>query len=106
MNLLTESQIDDARRLGKLGRMAQTSISFTRPLPEDLFKPGSQNARLYGRLLQGPVTNVEIVRDMCVLNSTGRISDIRKALRPHLMDVKAQPVPGMDGQWLYELRGQ
>jgi len=70
--------------------MNQLALSFTRPRPEDLFKPGSQCHELYARLLEGSVTNREIMR-MCIPKYTGRISDIRAALRPYLMDVKAEP---------------
>ena len=83
----------------------QQQIPFERPRPEDLFKPGSQNDRLYRRLLKGPVTNSEIVRAMGIFNSTGRVSDIREKIRPHLMDVKAEHIPGTDGQWVYQLKG-
>ena len=83
----------------------QQQLPFERPRPEQLFKPGSQNDRLYRRLLQGPVTNSEIVRDMGIFNSTGRISDIRGKIRPHLMDIKAEPVTETDGQWIYQLKG-
>jgi hypothetical protein len=83
--------------------MTQTALEFTRPRPDDLFTPGSQSFRIYERLLQRPVSNSEIVREMDVFNSTGRISDIRKALKPHLMDVEAKRV--RDGLFVYELKG-
>lgn len=73
--------------------MTQTSIDFSklrRPTAEILgFKPGSQNARLYSALTDGPVSNGQIVYGMRIANSTGRVSDIRRALRPYLMDVEA-----------------
>jgi hypothetical protein len=81
----------------------QSSLDFTRPRPGDLFKPGSQSYRIYCRLLIGPVTNREIVEEMKIYNSTGRCSDIRKALKPHLMDIEAKRV--RDGLFIYELRG-
>jgi len=74
-----------------------------RPRPNTLFKPGTQNERLYRRLLEGPVTNAEIVREMNILNSTGRISDVREALKPYLMDVEARRIA--KGLWQYRLRG-
>ena len=83
--------------------MNQTALDFTRPRPDDLFTPGSQSYRIYCRLLTGPVTNSDIVRDMNIFNSTGRISDIRKALKPHLMDIEAKRV--RDGLFVYNLRG-
>lgn len=85
--------------------MTQTALSFDRPKPDQLFKPGSQNHRLYSRLLEGPVDNGEIIYRMRIANSTGRCSDIRRALRPHLLDVKSEPVPGTDGQWVYSVVG-
>ena len=71
------------------GAMQQVMLPLERPKPEELFRPGSQNRVLYERLLQGPITNREIMR-MCIPKYTGRISDIRAALRPHLMDVRAE----------------
>ena len=78
---------------------------FHRPKPDDLFKPGTQNARLYRRLLQGPVSNVEIVHDHHILNSTGRISEIRGKLRDYLIDVRAERDPSGNGVFVYSLRG-
>lgn len=72
--------------------MIQAALNFSRPDPDHLFKPGSQNHRIYCRLLCGPVTNSEIVREMNVFNSTGRCADIRKALRPYLLDVSARRI--------------
>jgi len=84
--------------------MTQTTIFDynNRPLPADLFNAGSQNYRVYERLLRGPVTNIEIVHDMHILNSTGRASDVRKALKPYLMDIRAERV-GTDGVFKYSL---
>lgn len=84
--------------------MTQTSF-LDRPKPEELnFKPGSQNHAVYTALLHGPVTNAEIVRKLGVFNSTGRVSDIRKKLRPYMMDVQATPM-GTGGLYVYNLRG-
>ena len=74
-----------------------------RPRPDALFKSGTQNERLYRRLLEGPVTNAEIVHDLNILKYTGRLSDVRKALQTHLMDVAKRPLGG--GLWQYRLRG-
>lgn len=60
------------------------------------FKAGSQNYRLFERLRIGPATNIEIVRDMHILNSTGRISDIRKHV-----PVTSQPIGR--GVWRFSL---
>jgi hypothetical protein len=84
--------------------MMQTELMFSMPRPGDLFTAGSQNYRLYERLLMGSVTNAEIVRDMGIFNSTGRASDIRKVLRPHLMDIKATRIH--DGLFEYTLKGR
>ena len=85
--------------------MTQTAMSFDRPAPRDLFKEGSQNYRIYSLLLQGPITNGDILFGLRIANSTGRISDIREKLRPYLMDVKSEPIPGTSGAWLYRLAG-
>jgi len=74
-----------------------------RPRPDALFRQGTQNERLYRRLLEGPVTNAEIVREMGIFNSTGRASDVREALKPYLMDVEARRID--KGLWQYRLRG-
>lgn len=84
--------------------MTQTALNF-RPAPSTLFRNGSQNFRVYERLLCGPVSNVEIVKGMEIFNSTGRASDIRRALKPYLMDVEATPDPGRTGVWVYKLVG-
>ena len=82
--------------------MTQTDL-FHRPRPDELFTPGTQNWRLYWRLLQGPVSNVEIVHDYNILNSTGRISEVRGKLREYLMDIRAERVG--NGIFVYSLRG-
>ena len=81
--------------------MTQIILPFDKPNATDLFKPGSQAHRIYKRLLQGPVSNREIVEGMKIYNSTGRCSDIRKALKPYLMDVKAVRIK--EGLFQYHL---
>jgi hypothetical protein len=83
--------------------MTQTTISFGSPIVNP-FRQGSQNDRLLRLLQRGSITNVEIVHDHHILNSTGRISEVREALRPHLMDVHAERVPGT-GTFIYSLKG-
>jgi hypothetical protein len=83
------------------GDMTQTALMFDRPRPGDLFKPGSQSYRIYQRLLDGPLTNREIVEGMKIYNSTGRCSDLRKALKPYLLDVKATRIH--DGLFEYSI---
>ena len=83
----------------------QQPLNFE-PYPPNQFKPGSQNYRVYERLKRGPVTNIEIVRQMFVLNSTGRISEVREYLKNYAMDVKAKPLPEKGkGQWEYRIAG-
>jgi hypothetical protein len=81
--------------------MMQRSLFVEPPKPSEIFKPGTQNHRLYERLLQGPVTNAEIVREMNVFNSTGRCSDLRQALKPYLISVEARKIN--KGLWEYRL---
>jgi len=87
--------------------MAQTALDFNftlRPTPEQLnLKPGSHSDRIYRRLLEGELTNSEIVRGIGCYNSTGRISGIRKKLRPYLLDIEARRVS--EGLFSYRLRG-
>jgi len=51
------------------------------------------------------VTNAEIVREMNILNSTGRISEVRAALRTYLLDVKAERAQFGNGVFIYSLVG-
>jgi hypothetical protein len=84
--------------------MTQTTL-FTRPAPSALFRIGSQNHRVYERLLCGPVDNGELPRGMRINKYTSRISDIRAALRPYLMDVKAESDPCDRSRVVYRLVG-
>lgn len=84
--------------------MTQTSL-FDRPRPEDLFREGSQNFRLYARLLEGPVDNGEIIYQMRIANSTGRKADVKKALEPYLMDIKTEYDPLNKSRVVYSLVG-
>jgi hypothetical protein len=43
------------------------------------FRSGSQNDSLLERLKEGPITNSEMIRKMCIFKYTSRISDLRKA---------------------------
>lgn len=76
------------------------SFNFT-PYPENPFREGSQNHRLYERLKVAPVTNAEIVREMNIFNSTGRAADLRKFLKSHGLDVISKPLG--DGLYQYQL---
>jgi hypothetical protein len=84
--------------------MNQTDLHFDTPLPDQLFRRGSQNFQLYSELLKGPVTNEHIVRRMGIFNSTGRVSDIRKKIRPYMMDVCASAI-GDGGLYVYNIKG-
>ena len=83
--------------------MVQESLFRSRPAPAKLFTPGTQSYLLYERLLRGEVTNAEIVRQMNIYNSTGRISDIRAAIKPYLLDIEATRIT--KGLFKYELKG-
>jgi len=84
--------------------MTQQELFHPRPAPDKLFSPGTQSYQLYERLLAGEVTNSEIVRQMGIFNSTGRISDIRAKLKPYLMDIEASRID--KGLFKYTLKGQ
>ena len=83
--------------------MTQQELFRPRPSPDKLFSQGSQSYQLYERLLKGETTNAEIVRQMGIFNSTGRISDIRKVLKPYLMDIEATRIN--KGLFSYRLKG-
>lgn len=81
--------------------MEQMVILFNpRPDPHALFKAGTQDYRLYDRLLHGPITSRQIVEELNILNYTGRLSDVRAALRPYLITLEARRVEGS----LYDYR--
>lgn len=82
--------------------MEQTNLNFA-PYPANPFKAGTQNHRVYEQLKEGPVTNIKIVQEMRILNSTGRISDVRGFLKDYGIDVKAKPLGS--GQWEYRISG-
>lgn len=81
--------------------MEQTAIRFNKPHPGELFKPGSQDYRIYERLLAAPLTNSEIIDELRVFSYTRRISDLREKLKPYCMDVKATRIK--DGLFEYKL---
>jgi hypothetical protein len=83
--------------------MMQQILFNQRPAPAKLFKQGTQSYLLYERLLRGEVTNAEIVRQMGIFNSTGRISDIRAAIKPYLLDIEASRIN--KGLFSYKLKG-
>jgi len=83
--------------------MTQIGLFDKPQYPPNPFKPESQNFRLYERLKYGPITNGTIVKDLHILKYTGRLSDVREALRPHLLDVSGRPLGG--GLWEYRIAG-
>lgn len=64
---------------------------------EDIPRLSRQCQRILDRLFAGPLTNVEAVLDLRVLNTTARISELRQAGYP----VKA--TRGEGGLWTYTL---
>ena len=72
-----------------------------RPL-ENPFTYATQNWRLLERLRQGPTTNVEIVKDLNIFNSTGRISEVRQGLAETGWTVDSKRIRG--GLWEYSVR--
>jgi hypothetical protein len=81
--------------------MTQTTLTFNKPQPHELFKKGSQDFRIYERLLVAPLTNAEIIDELRVFSYTRRISDLREKLKPYLMDVKATRI--REGLFEYKL---
>jgi len=73
--------------------------SFSNP-----FNPGTQNWRVLEMLRQSPRTNAEFSR-AGILKYTGRISQVRQAIRPNLMGVKKESCPGCRGLVTYSLTG-
>lgn len=66
----------------------------------ETFKVGTQNRRLLERLQEGPVYNHEI-RNLGILNHSGRISDVRSRVRLLGWDVIGEQI--VKGRWEYRL---
>lgn len=66
---------------------------------EDEVRLSKQCVRLLERLQRGPLTNVEGVVDLRIMNLTARISELRQA--GHKVDAQR----GVGGVWLYTLVG-
>ena len=90
-------------RAASLALPYQVGFNLSYPLASALFAYDTQCRRLYERLLEGPVTNAEIVRGLGIFNSTGRVSDLRKALLPYGVDVVAKRI--QRGLFEYRLQG-
>jgi hypothetical protein len=56
----------------------QAEMNFSLPRPVDLFKPGTQDYRLYERLLAAPITNAQIIDELRIFSYTRRLSDLRE----------------------------
>jgi hypothetical protein len=78
--------------------MTQLDICLNPSVPqEDIPRLSRQCVRLLDRLSVGPMTNVEAVTELRILNLTGRVSELRQAG----YDVKAPR--GAEGVWTYTL---
>ena len=80
----------------------QQTLPLERPAPDKLFRVGSQNHGLYCRLLEGPISNREIMR-MCIPKYTGRLSETREVLKPYLMEIRAEYDPDDRSRVTYRL---
>lgn len=69
--------------------------AWTHALPPNPYKPGSQNFRLYGFLVQHKkVLNYEIQQGLGgpkILKHTNRISECRSYLKSHGLDISCIP---------------
>lgn len=65
--------------------------------PRDEVRLGKQQLRLLDRLRKGPMTNVEAVVDLRVMNATARISELRQA------GYQITATRGAEGLWVYRL---
>jgi hypothetical protein len=67
------------------------------------FRWGTQSRRLYERLMCGPATAAEIVRELHIYNYHGVIADVRSALEGTGVTIKARPINGRRNLWEYRL---
>jgi hypothetical protein len=58
---------------------------------------GKQQRRLLDALLRGPVTNIQAVMDLRILNATARISELRQ------VGYRVDAQRGSEGVWTYRL---
>lgn len=78
--------------------MTQPELCFNPSVdPRDEIRLGKQQQRILDRLRRGPMTNVEAVVDLRVMNTTARISELRQAG----YEITAQR--GSEGVWTYRL---
>jgi hypothetical protein len=78
--------------------MTQAELLFNSTVdPRDEARLGKQQRRLLDRLMRGPLTNVEGVCDLRILNMTARVSELRQA--GYRIDAQR----GSEGVWTYRL---
>jgi hypothetical protein len=65
--------------------------------PQDEVRLGKQQQRLLDALQRGPVTNMQAVLDLRILNATARISELRQA------GYRVDAERGTGGTWTYRL---
>jgi len=90
---------EEGRELQRSGGaiMTQTTMDLK---PHNPFQKGSQTYRLLEWLLNRPIYNIEIAHDLKIMNTTGRVSDLRRKG----FDVRSKPVvEGGSGLWMYWL---
>ena len=73
------------------------------PQAHKYFRYGTQARRLYDRLVCGPATAPEIVRELHIYSYHKKISEIRRAIAGTGVTVKARPVNGRRNLWEYRL---
>jgi hypothetical protein len=71
-------------------------------IPDNPFRPGTQNHRIYEAMRRRPVTNAEMVRVMGIFKYTSRISSVRRYLEGFGMTVLATPM-NKEGLYSYQM---
>jgi hypothetical protein len=75
------------------------------PVASDYFRWGTQSRKLYDRLVCGPVTDAEIVRQLKIHKYNTKISEIRSRIAGTGVTVKAKPIDGRRrGRLIWEFR--
>jgi hypothetical protein len=72
-------------------------------LPENPFPIESQNGRLWNVLRHQPYITTKGLHKLGM--DTARIRDIRKALKPHLINIACEAIPGVKGDRVYRVKG-
>jgi hypothetical protein len=73
------------------------------PEAHKLFRWGTQKRRLYDRLICGPATASEIVKDLHIYQYQKKIGEVRRGLVGTGVTVKATPINGKKNLWEYRL---